>query len=642
MCLRLCFLVVPLLVRSQHVHCVVWSEWLCWSMEQKTTVSGRSVEMLDKDMTLDAADDLRCDRRRSCDNELWFTVPIGELAGAGQSPETVRSRQRMKQHCSTVGKTSRGIAEDLRGVLMPDGDPVRRQSTDDETSSLHYLMSSAHLKPGARVCQQPNDLSLPDGNHRDRNLVCSAEHGRPSASDRSRIHDANKLSLREEQIFHCEKCQQSFDTKVKLQKHIGYHRKHEETFHCSRCSQFFFNWDTWEKHNRLHQRFDARMRQGAESITSVHACPRCERTFDCQFMLARHEYNHTNSDREKSRVFRCSRCPRTFATDALRREHYEMSHGDGASTENICQVCSRAFLRRSIMYNHMERLHSREELSKIGPVHACSKCSQIFVLAERLRVHVVRMHRDSMTDSMEVNGSRLQCSVCSESFEDPLSLRRHRRTHGVSSDCVGELEKPAQYVCSQCGRVFRSMRTLNCHVRTHTGARPFACRVAGCTKRFAQHGTRKFHERTHSDDMPHICPVCGRRFKHPTTVRLHMSVHTGAKPHQCPSCPMRFRRSCDLARHALMHSDRRPFSCSSCQKSFKTKKTLSRHILALHTDEVPWRCSVCDKGFKTVGNMRVHMRVHTGDRPYVCEVCGSRFAYSGSLKSHMQVHSGHD
>jgi len=237
----------------------------------------------------------------------------------------------------------------------------------------------------------------------------------------------------------------------------------------------------------------------------------------------------------------------------------------------------------------------------------------------------------------------VRCSTCRRPFEDLLALRRHRVTHHMSSanpqNSPPGPKKPTQYVCSHCGRMFKTSTTLNTHVMTHTGERPLACRVPGCTKRFTQHSTRSFHERTHSDDMPHICAVCGRRFKHAVGVRIHMSVHTGRKPHRCDICAMVFRRACDLQRHSMRHSAERPYSCSDCAKSFKTKRTLSRHVLALHSDEIPWRCSVCDKGFKTSGNLHVHLRVHTGDRPYVCTVCGIRFSYSSSLKSHMRMHS---
>jgi len=274
-----------------------------------------------------------------------------------------------------------------------------------------------------------------------------------------------------------------------------------------------------------------------------------------------------------------------------------------------------------------------ENISGCGNLFCCSKCGRQYT-----RLNNFIRHR-------ELNCS-VHCSTCKKPFEDLSALRAHRVTHRVSSadrkNSLPKLKKPAQYICSHCGRLFKTTATLNSHVMTHTGERPVSCRVAGCNKRFTQHSTRAFHERTHSDEMRHICAVCGRRFKHAIGVRLHMTVHTGLKPYQCSSCPMMFRRACDLQRHSRTHTAERPFSCPNCQKCFKAKKTLNCHILALHSDEIPWRCSVCNKGFKTSGNLHVHLRVHTGDKPYVCGLCGIRFSYSSSLKLHMHVHSGSD
>jgi len=279
-----------------------------------------------------------------------------------------------------------------------------------------------------------------------------------------------------------------------------------------------------------------------------------------------------------------------------------------------------------------------ESSSGCETIFYCSKCGRRFTKLDNFLRH----------SELNLNCS-VRCSTCRKPFEDLSALQKHRVTHHLSSAdkrsslqqlTPPKLEKAAQYVCSECGRVFKTSTTLNTHVLTHTGERPVVCRVAGCNKRFTQHSTRAFHERTHSDDMPYICAVCGRRFKHAIGVRLHMGVHTGCKTHRCASCPMVFRRSCDLQRHSRTHTGERPFSCPNCQKSFKTRKTLSCHILALHTDQFPWRCSVCDKGFKTSGNLHVHLRVHTGDKPYICAVCGIRYAYSTSLKLHMQAHAG--
>ena len=239
----------------------------------------------------------------------------------------------------------------------------------------------------------------------------------------------------------------------------------------------------------------------------------------------------------------------------------------------------------------------------------------------------------------------VHCSICRMPFKNVSALKRHMASHRASTanlkrSTTRKEKKPC--VCSYCGRELKSEQTLKRHIKIHTGERDIPCRVIGCNKRFTQHSTRCFHERTHFDEKPHMCAVCGRRFKHAVGVYVHMMVHTGHRPHQCDSCPMTFRRACDLQTHSRVHTSERPYPCQTCQKSFKTKTMLNRHILALHSDEIPWRCSICDKGFKTASNLRIHMRVHTGDKPYMCADCGMQFTYSTSFKSHMLVHSEHD
>jgi len=440
--------------------------------------------------------------------------------------------------------------------------------------------------------------------------LCDANANATDKSQPAQIHEAKRISSHVEdqpvESFQCDMCPRSFDAKIKLQRHVSYHKKHhQEMFHCGRCSQFFLKWSTWKTHENMHRRFDARKRQDAVSmpVTSDYACSRCYRRFDCRFMLEHHEKSHVAVDKRKSRVFCCSHCSRTFASSALLREH-ETSHSEHPSTGHICQLCNKRYLYQSILYKHMERVHSREELSGIGPVHACLKCSQIFVEAGRLREHELQMHAE--TDAKD-SGSGL--------------------THGSAN----------MYVCSECGRSMKSQTALTFHLRTHSGVRPYQCR-AGCSRTFAQHSTRAYHERTHSDAMPHICSQCGLAFKHSTMLRLHSRLHAGIRPHKCPSCPKAYHKSSQLLQHMRCHTGERPYICAACPKQFSLRTQLVRHQNAVHRQLKPWQCSVCDKTFTQPGNLRIHMRVHTNEKPFACSICKLRFSYSTALKSHMRKH----
>lgn len=82
--------------------------------------------------------------------------------------------------------------------------------------------------------------------------------------------------------------------------------------------------------------------------------------------------------------------------------------------------------------------------------------------------------------------------------------------------------EPSKFVCPVCERRFSRRFNLRSHERSHTGEKPFLCRVSGCGQMFVQQSDRTRHEHTQHHGKSFMCGDrvdgrlswgCGRSFR---------------------------------------------------------------------------------------------------------------------------------
>lgn len=266
---------------------------------------------------------------------------------------------------------------------------------------------------------------------------------------------------------------------------------------------------------------------------------------------------------------------------------------DVSQEGHFCKVCGDQFDEALDLLAHAE-IHARFHPLK------CLLCGEQFHVESDIKIHIVEMHRNEMTentcrlcgklckdgrtlmrhswDHLSADGS-FSCARCAKSFHNKARLKRHMTSHKnktvMCDTCGEELQdgrslmnhkhlhtKSSQFHCSECGKTFGSRSSQQIHMRIHTGEKPYGCRF--CWKAFADGGTLRKHERIHTGEKPYACPVCPRAFNQRVVLREHIRSHHSAPDiklsssvaqYYCPVCGDTFTSSQDLIKHLIEHSD---------------------------------------------------------------------------------------
>ncbi|KAL1460865.1 hypothetical protein WDU94_012804 [Cyamophila willieti] len=418
---------------------------------------------------------------------------------------------------------------------------------------------------------------------------------------------------------------------------------------------------------------DDKCRSESKCGDGAHECAACTITFTDCVLLWRHKFSehdtwqcnlcatsilsprhlttHWMTEHQPRLNFTCHLCDSLFSL----KEHCEKK-------EFTCVVCGASYALWKRLREHCLRKHtvfvktilpnneqlvptdlsksSSEILDDQGLVkYKCNACDKTFAMYSGLMRHI-------QSDSCSTLENILICSYCKQTFSQKKNLSQHYRTvHGIllrsnviaemKLECGITIDGVTSYKCPHCPSLFLRFFSLQKHLKSHSGVRPFTCTV--CNKSFAlrEHLTR--HSNIHTG-RGYQCNVCGRFMSDKTNLKVHMRNHTGEKKYICEVCGKGFAQWSSHYYHMFTHSESRNFRCSLCEKTFQTPAGLREHKRVHVTSDEKHICETCGNSFSSRKNLLSHVKIHTTERAHKCEYCSATFKRRKYLVQHYKTH----
>lgn len=214
-------------------------------------------------------------------------------------------------------------------------------SNEKSTPSDNYLSADTTNHNGKRN-KRSNCISIVNNVNTSRVI----EKTNPAISE---IPKVSRTNTRNRYTHKCSFCDLCFPGNRKLVDHENTHTG-RQPYQCKFCPKTFAAASSLWSHNKLHTQ------------DRQHKCSVCDKTFAHKFMRDRHNREQHLPNTDPQRYFECTKCDLKFITH--RQMCYHRAIHKNKTETFTCDYCQRQFKSRSILVDHMQKLHERRKKMK--------------------------------------------------------------------------------------------------------------------------------------------------------------------------------------------------------------------------------------------------------------------------------------
>jgi DNA-directed RNA polymerase subunit RPC12/RpoP len=288
-----------------------------------------------------------------------------------------------------------------------------------------------------------------------------------------------------------------------------------------------------------------------ENVENEYKCLECGKIFSKYQTFYQHKKIH------KKIIYRCVQCPSTYKTKQGIHYHSRTVH---ELRKFECHYCQSTFNAKFTLQIHMT-MHSKSK-------------------------HVVLHHRSLICPKSNVNN--LNC----------MDVPASQKQAPIVTD-VNNVEN--EYKCLECGKIFSNYKKIYHHKKVHEG---IIYRCVECLSTYKSISSLNNHLKTQHELRKFECHYCQSTFNAKFSLKRHMTM-------RCPRSNVNNLNCLDVPapqKQAQVVTDienvENEYKCLECGKIFLNYQTFYKH--KKKHEGIIYRCVQCPSTYTTIAGLKYH------------------------------------